>query len=374
MTPEELTQSLKSEASRLGFGLVGVCPAVRPLRLSEFHAWLDRGYAGEMDYLEDRRAAYSTPASILDGARSIVMLGMSYLSREPVATRAGQGRVSRYAWNENDYHDLIHERLKELKKHFQSIVPWAAVRTVIDTAPLLEREFAALAGLGWQGKNTLLLNRSQGSWFFLAALLTDIELQFDQPFVEDHCGTCTACLDACPTSAFVAPRVLDANRCISYLTIEHRSPIDHSLREQLGDWVFGCDICQDVCPWNRKVTPTTIEEFQPSEATNPMDLPPLFELNEEEFRARFRLTALWRPRRRGILRNAAIVLGNQRVTSSVPALIRGLNDVDALIRGATAWALGRIGDSAALDALRTRQTLETDAYVRSEIESALHGN
>lgn len=370
---EELTQSLKSEAGRLGFGLVGVCPAVRPTRLSEFHAWLDQGYAGEMDYLEKRRAAYANPSSILNGARSIVMLGMSYLSREPGSTRPEQGRVSRYAWNENDYHDLIHDRLKCLKNHLQSLVPTAAVRTVVDTAPLLEREFANLAGLGWQGKNTLLLNRTQGSWFFLAALLTDIELHFDQPFVEDHCGTCTACLDACPTSAFVAPRVLDANRCISYLTIEHRSPIDHDLREPMGDWVFGCDVCQDVCPWNRKVTPTTMKEFQPNEDANPVDLPPLFYLSEDEFRARFRKSALWRPRRRGILRNAAIVLGNQRASTAVPALTRGLNDDDALIRGAAAWALGRIGSSAARDALSSRQTRETDAYVCSEIESALQG-
>ena len=190
-------------------------------------------------------------------------------------------------------------------------VPEARVRGVVDTAPLLEREFAQLAGLGWVGKNTLLINRHEGSWFFLAALLTDIELVYDASQETDHCGICRACLDACPTAAFPRPYVLDASRCISYLTIELRDAVPDELRPGIGEWVFGCDICQDVCPWNSRSPVSQHAEFLPVGDRNPIDLIGLFDLDEAAFRERFRHTPLWRPRRRGILRNAAIVLGNR---------------------------------------------------------------
>src|SRR4051812_45302218 len=248
----ELTALLKHRACELGFSLCGVCPAVAPPGAARLDEWLAAGYAGQMHYLADRREAYSDPNRVLDCARSMVMLAMNYRTAEPTVPSAGQGRVSRYAWGEVDYHDLIHARLHDLAEFLQDLAPDARVRGVVDTAPLLEREFAQLAGLGWVGKNTLLINRTQGSWFFLAALLTDIELSYDAEHATDHCGTCRACLDACPTAAFPQPYVLDASRCISYLTIELRDSVPASLRGGIGDWLFGCDVCQDVCPWNTR--------------------------------------------------------------------------------------------------------------------------
>ncbi len=232
----------------------------------------------------------------------------------------------------------------------------------------MEREVAELAGLGWRGKNTLLLNKFLGSYFFLACVLTDIELPHDSPHESSHCGTCTACLDACPTDAFPQPGVLDATRCISYLTIEHRASIPMDLREGIGDWLFGCDVCQEVCPWNRKASRDAVRPTKPLDKLNLADL---FSLGDDDFRQRFRKTPLWRTRRRGILRNAAIVLGNQADAAGLPALRLGLNDHEPIVRGACAWALGRIGASASIEALQARDAVETDQEVCREIKAAL---
>jgi epoxyqueuosine reductase len=296
---------------------------------------------------------------------------MDYRAAEPWPPASGEGRVSRYAWGTADYHDVIHERLESLAGFLRSCVPAALARGVVDTAPLMEREFAQLAGLGWVGKHTLLINRTQGSWFFLAALLTDVELEYDSSHETDHCGTCRACLDACPTGAFPQPYVLDATRCISYLTIELRDSIPAELRPGLGDWLFGCDVCQEVCPWNSHAEPNGRVEFDPLGVNNPVELAKLFSMDDTAFRARFRHTPLWRPKRRGLLRNAAIVLGNRPIEAALPALIRGLNDLEPLVRGASAWALGRYAKLAAHDALTQRRSLEVETEVRGEIEAAL---
>ena len=371
MDRAELTNQLKRRAKELGFSLCGVCPAVAPPGADRLDEWLAAGYAGQMHYLANRRDAYSDPNRVLDGVRSVVMLAMNYRTAEPAKPQAGQGRVSRYAWGEADYHDLIRERLDRLAELFCELVPEARVRGVVDTAPLLEREFAQLAGMGWIGKNTLLLNRDAGSWFFLAALLTDIELVYDPAHETDHCGTCRACLDACPTDAFPQPYVLDASRCISYLTIELRDAIPSELRAGMGDWLFGCDVCQEVCPWNSRAPISKQDAFTPRAENNPTDLIELFDLDDEAFHARFRHTPLWRPRRRGLLRNAAIVLGNQPTAAAIPALIRGLNDDEPLVRGASAWALGQYHESAAADALRFRRSIDQDEAVLREIAAAL---
>lgn len=364
-----LTAALKHEAQRLGFALAGACPAATPTGLSRFHAWLDAGYDGTMDYLADRADAYAHPRHVLDGVCSLLVLALNYRTCEPATPTPGQGRVSRYAWG-TDYHDLIHDRLKQLARCLQTLRPNARARGVVDTAPLLERELAQLAGLGWVGKHTLLLNKHVGSWFFLAALLTDAELAYDDPHTADHCGTCRACLDACPTQAFPAPYVLDSRRCISYLTIELRDQVPPELRAGVGDWLLGCDVCQDVCPWNHRAPTTAEPTLRPAEGMNPVALAELFALDETAFRQRFRHTPLWRPKRRGILRNAALVLGNQRASAALPALLHGLGDDEPLVRGACAWALGQFDDPRALDALRARRAVETDPLVLSEVDAA----
>lgn len=366
-----LTERLKQTAYDLGFSLVGVCPASSPAGFQRLAAWLEAGYAGEMRYLSDRYEAYSHPRYVLEGVRSLLMLGWSYGTETPRPTKPGQGRVSRYAWGEVDYHDFLRERLQTLAERLREWSPSSTARGVVDTAPLLEREFAQLAGLGWIGKNTLLINRSAGSWFFLAALLTNLELDADAAWETDHCGSCRACLDACPTQAFPAPYVLDASRCVSYLTIELRGPAPESLRTGLEDWLFGCDVCQDVCPWNRRAPPTAAPTFRPVADRNPVDLAELLTTGDEAFRERFRATPLWRAKRRGILRNAAYVLGNQRTEHAVSALLAGLNDVEPLVRGACAWALGEYRRSDLVPPLTRRRDIEADVAVREEIDRAL---
>jgi epoxyqueuosine reductase len=370
-TAGPLTALLKTEAGRLGFTLIGACPAVTPSGVAHLAEWLERGYAGRMDYLAARQEAYEHPRHVLDGARSVLMLGLPYNTVEAKAAHAGQGRISRYAWGTGDYHDVIHDKLRQLIAALRDAAPEATARGVVDTAPLLEREFAQLAGLGWIGKHTLLIHKPLGSYFFLAALLTDQPLVYDEPFAAEHCGTCRACLDACPTQAFPEPHVLDASRCISYLTIELREAIPMELRAGIGDWLFGCDVCQDVCPWNHHARQIDETTFGPDADANPMELAALFDLDDEGFRRRFRHTPLWRARRRGILRNAAIVLGNQRAVAAIAVLARGLNDPEPLIRGACAWALGRIGGPESVSALVARESVESDSGVQQEIAMAM---
>ncbi len=368
---QALSQWLREQALAMGFHLFGVAPAVTPQGFHHLVQWIDSGYHAQMDYIPNRLAAYQHPSGVMQGVCSLVMLGFPYRTVEPPAEQPLHGRVARYAWGTADYHDLIHSRLKQLKRDLHQRAPQVQARGVVDSAPLLEREFATLAGLGWSGKNSLILNKHQGSYFFLACLLLDIDLPADAPHATDHCGTCTRCLDACPTDAFVSPGVLDSRRCISYLTIEHRDPIPAALRGPMGDWLFGCDVCQDVCPWNRRGSQATDDTLFPLPQSQPMDLLALFDLDEESFRQRFRKTPLWRTRRRGILRNAAIVLGNQQDPRAVAALCKGLQDDEGLVRGAAAWALGQIAGSDALPALTARLAVEQDAVVQAEIESAL---
>ncbi len=372
MNQEKLTTHLKQKAQSLGFQLCGICPAIAPPGAPRFDQWLDSGYAGQMHYLADRREAYRHPRHVLDGVRSIVMLALPYATETPNEPTPGQGRVSRYAWGTVDYHDLIRDRLHSLADHLRDFAPTATTRGVVDTAPLLEREFAQLAGLGWIGKNTLLLSKHAGSYFFLAALLTDQLLDYDAPHTTDHCGTCTACLDACPTDAFVQPYVLDATRCISYLTIELQQSIPTDLRPQMQDWVFGCDVCQDVCPWNHHAPKSEEQTFQPQSNLNPLELAELFNLDEPAFRTRFRKTPLWRSHRRGLLRNAAIALGNQRHPSALPALTQGLQDPEPLVRAACVWALAQLPSTKAQQKLQDHQATETDPQVQTELTAALH--
>ena len=316
MSPEDLTARLKAEAQRL----VSIWPGrLRPSRRRGSGPCASGSPTvspGEMEYIPRRAAAYEHPKHVLDGVRSLLMLAMAYRTEEPAEPAAGQGMIARYAWG-TDYHDVVRERLHALADFHRELTPGAAVRGVVDTAPLLEREFAELAGLGWVGKNTLLLNRQLGSWFLLAALLTSETLAYDEPMTTGHCGTCRACIDACPTGAIVEPYRLDARKCISYLTIELREPIPPEQRESIGPRIFGCDICQDVCPFNRRPPPTAEPAFQPRPDSNPIDLAELLRMDEAAFRQRFRGSPVLRARRRGLLCQAAYALGNRPDTEGL---------------------------------------------------------
>src|SRR5581483_1320861 len=350
---DPITHRLKAEARRRGFPLAGVAPATDADAFGRFADWLDRGYAGEMDYLHRLRDERRHPRSVLESVRSVLMVGLEYggarrqetgdsesADLSPVSCLLSPGHVARYAQGP-DYHRFIWDRLNDLSAWLEAEVPGCTACAVADTAPLLERDFARRAGLGWVGKNTMLINPHRGSFFFLGALLTDLDLTPDEPFTGSHCGTCTACLSACPTGAFPEPFVLDASKCLSYLTIELRGPVPADLREQVGDWLFGCDVCQDVCPWNRKTVgdPVPFPRDPGMEWLDPVEL---LGLDEGAFRARFKKTSLWRPRRAGLLRNAAIVLGNVGDERALPALEKALAEEEDPIREAAAWAIGRI--------------------------------
>ena len=343
MLPSQLTETLKTAAERLGFEMAGACPAVTPPGLEGFRQWLAAGYAGRMEYFARRAEAYEHPRQVLDGVRSLLVLVKNYRTQPPVPPRPGQGSISRYGWG-TDYHDTIRRSLDQLCDFHRQLVPEAKVRGVVDTAPLLERPFAQLAGLGWIGKNTLLLNERLGSWFFLAVLLTSETLEYDRPTTANHCGTCRACLDACPTGALVAPYRLDARKCISYLTVELRESIPEAIRPLQGQWLLGCDICQEVCPWNHREVSSDEPAFQPLPGANPIELAELLSLDEAAFRRRFRHTPLSRPKRGAVLRSAAIALGNRPDPAARPALERGLNDPDPMVREACAsgaWTISK---------------------------------
>ena len=336
---------MKGKARALGFDLVGIAPAVSPATGPEFYRWLDAGLAGEMGYLERRRGAYDHPSGVLPEVRSVVVLGVNYFSGEEPAAASGSGRVARYARIPVDYHDVLRERLKQLAAVLHEARPGCRTRGVVDTAPLLERDFARRAGLGWFGKNTMLLNKRLGSWFFLAALLTDVELPADAPHETAHCGTCTRCLEACPTDAFVEPYVLDARRCISYLTIElGPKPIDEELATGMQDWAFGCDVCQEVCPWNRKAPVASDPAFRAEASRAELSLAWLLELGEAGFKKAFAKSPLSRPGYEAMVRNLCVAVGNSGTDADLPALAAASGHPSELIRAAAERGMQAVRD------------------------------
>jgi len=376
-----LVGALRGEALRLGFSRLGVAstaPSARdPAVHRAFRAWLEAGFAGPMtDWLAGHEQLRREPDGMLPGVRSVVMLATDHPLPGHAPAATGTGRVAAYARGD-DYHPLLRGRVNLLAAWLEARVPGCRARGVVDSAPFSEREFAWLAGLGWFGKNCMLIDPSAGSWFLLTALLTDVPLPADAPILVDHCGTCTACLEACPTQAFVEPRVLDARRCLSAITIEQRGPVPEGLRAAAGDHVFGCDVCQEVCPWNRHAPGSAEPSLLPREGTGRLGLAELLSLDEEGFRARFRGSAILRAKRAGMARSAAIALGNRPDPAALPALVAALDDPDAAVRGAVAWALGRAlaeghgGDTAIAAALRTRLAGEREEGVRREIVAAL---
>jgi len=348
--PADLAARARELALALGFDRAGVA-AVEPGPDTErVRTWVARGYAGEMGWIARRLEERVDPRRVLPGARSAVVVAFVYepLAGEPPADAASRGQVARYAGGE-DYHRVLGERLESLATALEALGPGPVrTRAYVDTGPVLERTLAARAGLGWQGKNTCLIDPQLGSYLFLGVVLTDLDLAPDRP-EPDHCGSCTACLDACPTGAFPAPYVLDARRCLAYTTIELRGPIAEDLREPQGSWVFGCDICQEVCPWNRRrgreVPPDPgglRERMAPREAWRRPALAWLLGLDEETFREATRRTAVRRAKYRGLLRNALVAAGNSGDPRLLPAVRRHAAGDDPLLAEHARWALERL--------------------------------
>ncbi|MGO9463706.1 MAG: tRNA epoxyqueuosine(34) reductase QueG [Isosphaeraceae bacterium] len=373
MSKIELTERLKAEARRLGFDDVGIAPAVAPPGYPDFLRWLAAGRQAGMGYMERHRAQRSHPRSVFEGVRSVVVVSVVYGRDDGPVTPVGvtQGKIAQYARGA-DYHGVLRQKLAALLGWLRTESPGAAGRGVVDTAPLLERDFARLAGLGWIGKNTMLISRRLGSFTFLGALLVDVELAYDRPHEANHCGSCTRCLDACPTEAFAGPYQLDSGRCISYWTIEHRGMIPDEPASQLDGWVYGCDICQDVCPWNRKAPAGQLPEFEARAEWTAPDLLDWLDCDRVQWDAILRDAAQRRSKRAGLLRNAALVLGSRRLTAAVAPLAARLDDPDedALVRASAAWALGQIGGGLAAASL-DRHRQDPDDLVRDAVMRAL---
>lgn len=372
------TNLLKERAQQLGFSLVGVIPAKPARRLDAYLRWIGQEMHGGMGYMAraDRVARRQDPHLILPGVQSLVCVGLDYFTQplpKEVANDPGRGRISNYAWGA-DYHELMLPRLADLAAWLHDQTDQQVrQRVYVDTGAILERDHAETAGLGFTGKNTMLISPRRGSWFFLGELLTTAKLAYDelrQPV--PSCGCCHRCLDACPTNAFPEPYVLDARRCISYLTIEHKGWIPLELRPLIGNWIYGCDVCQEVCPFNRFARPTTEVAFYADgwDAAAP-SLLDILALDEPAFWRRFKDSPVGRIKRRGLLRNACVAAGNWGSETAVPQLTALLSDPEPLLRGHAAWALGQIGGSVAETAVAHALSHETSPEARREMLAVL---
>jgi len=362
--PMNLTERLKTKALELGFDLIGVAPASRAPHAEAYHRWLERDYHAGMQWLAREPERRQNPRLVLDGAQSVVVAGLSYFTLNPPAELwldPARGRIARYAWG-LDYHEVMLPRLQELGRFIEAEAGRSLNRRAyVDTGPVLERDFAAQAGLGFVGKNTLLINPALGSFLFLGEILVDIDLDYDEPAQNEGaacrlagsgptqrvatCGNCARCLTGCPTGALPAAYILNSNRCISYLTIEHKGSIPPELRPLLKNWIFGCDECQEICPWARRyaLKPTHRAAFW--RCTPDFVAPNLIELlqlDESAFKARFAGTPIQRAKRRGLLRNVAVALGNWGHPAALPALEQARQDPDPLISEHAAWAINQI--------------------------------
>ncbi|MFN5275496.1 MAG: tRNA epoxyqueuosine(34) reductase QueG [Planctomycetota bacterium] len=354
----ELARSqIENFAKEHGFHSVRFARSLDAERFPEFCDWLERGYNASMGYLKKRQEAYRNPEGVLENCQSLILLTLPYQAHPWTQRVIKQGRkrfvpspltptIGSYAMPRQDYHIWIRRKLKPLVKELQRMFPDCHSRVVVDTAPLLERDYASRAGLGWIGKNTMLLNREIGSYFLLSAILTqakliDHETQNGSDSTS-HCGTCRACLDSCPTQAFVEPYVLDANRCISYWTIEHRGEIPEAMRVQMGPWLFGCDICQIVCPWNQKTSSSDCQDMKHDSIVRKSDCMHWLELDQASFDALYKDTPFARSGLIGMQRNAIIVAANLGIESALPAIRRVATQANHPLEQTALWALGQL--------------------------------
>ncbi len=342
-------------AKEAGFELAGIAPVEDSPELEYFPRWIAEGHAGEMKYLEGRdqrgRLKRASVAHIAPWARSVVVCAINYNTAQPYSTQApedtdnaqGRGWISRYAWSQQDYHDSVMRRLLQVETAVRNASGLDDLMTLcyVDTGPIVERVLAKYAGIGWIGKNTCILNQKLGSWLFLGVILTSLDLAPGLP-APDRCGSCTRCIEACPTDAFLAPYQLDSNKCISYLTIEKRGVIPEEIRSGMGRHVFGCDICQDVCPWNRKAPATHADDFQPRAGLVNPALGWLAEMSAEEFRGTFRGSPVGRAKRSGLRRNAVIAMGNSGDRKFLPLLEKLAADQDEVVAESAAWAIRKM--------------------------------
>lgn len=347
----DLSQKVKGIALALGADLVGICAARATPHSERLGAWLARGYAGKMDYLERSAAKRQDPEQLFEGARSMIVVGLMYesASAQPGPGEGGaRGTISRYAMGD-DYHEVLGDRLRALASGVEALVgkPFES-RVYVDTGPVLERVAAAYAGLGWVGKNTCLIHPELGSYLLLGVLVTELELEADA-LVDDLCGSCTACLDACPTDALVGPRLMNATRCIAYTTIEDPGPIPEALRAAHGELIYGCDICQEVCPWNSRRARKWPEDplglrarLEPRAHWAGPSLAWILELDEQAWQHATRASAMRRSKRRGLLRNALVAAGNSRDESLRPQILRLAADDDPLLAEHAAWAIEKL--------------------------------
>jgi len=373
------TSILKAEAMRLGFSLLGITSLEPPLHAQSYLDWIEQGKHASMAYLASSRGlqARLDPRQVFPPAQSVVFVAAAYPttheSDHTRSTEQGHGKVAAYA-SGPDYHQILPQKLLELAELIRSkIEPQVTYYAYTDTGPVLERDLAQRAGLGWVGKNTCLINLQIGSYFLLAELFLSTPLEPSRPFDADYCGNCRKCIDACPTQCISENHSLDARRCISFLTIENRAQIPAELRPLLGDWLFGCDICQQVCPWNQKASrkpqPATIISSQNDLQT--LDLLSILSLSPQEFNHRFRHTPIHRAKRRGLLRNAAVVAANTQFEAAIPTLSHLLlSDSEPLVRAHAAWALGQFATSASRQTLQSALKSEIDGDVLVEIQNA----
>jgi epoxyqueuosine reductase len=374
-----LSDNVKEWALEAGFDLAGIA-GVEPLPEAERSAkeWLSAGMAAGMKWITEGRIDLSyAPSLLLSSARSVITLGKYYLppKEDGASIAAGpRGKIARYAQGQ-DYHDVFPPRMASFVDRLaRELGHRPSTRFFVDSSPLAEKPVAVRSGIAFYGKNGCMLTRGYGSWILLAEIMTDLELEPDMPMRRD-CGRCRICMDRCPTGAIAAPYKVDARLCISYLTIEHKGPIPLELRGKMGNWIFGCDVCQDVCPYNQAARPMDDPAFMPRAGVGPNPaLIPLLRLDRQQFKDLFKGSPILRPKRRGFLRNVAVALGNSRDPSAVPALAGALQDEEPLVRSHSAWALGQMCDREAKTALEVALHRETDEAIQEEIRLALDAN